>query len=85
MSDVEELRKEIEKIKERNKRVEKEKTWETSLFRKVSIALVTYVFMVLLMSFLAIERPFLSAVVPAIGYLLSTLSISVIKNMWMNH
>ena len=33
-----ELKEEIEKIKKRNKRVEKDKEWETSLTRKLTIA-----------------------------------------------
>ena len=42
-----ELEKEIEKIKERNKRVEKDKAWETSIVRKIAIAILTYAVVVL--------------------------------------
>ena len=37
-----ELKKEIEEIKIRNKRVEKDKEWETSYTRKICIAILTY-------------------------------------------
>ena len=36
------LEKEIKEIKERNKRVETDKAWETSWTRKICIALLTY-------------------------------------------
>ena len=42
-----ELKEEIEKIKKRNKRVEKDKEWETSLTRKLTIAVLTYIVVVL--------------------------------------
>ena len=41
--------KEIKKIQERNKRVELDKAWETSKTRKISIAILTYLVMVLVM------------------------------------
>ncbi len=40
MKDIE---KEIEKIKERNKRVEKDKAWETSWTRRICIMILTYI------------------------------------------
>ena len=41
-----ELEKEIEEIKKRNIRVEKDKAWETSFTRKVCIAILTYIVVV---------------------------------------
>ena len=38
---------EIKEIKERNKRVELDKKWETSLTRKVCIAILTYIVVVI--------------------------------------
>ena len=37
------IKEEIEKIKARNKKVEADKSWETSLTRKILIAFATYV------------------------------------------
>ena len=37
------LEKEIEQIKERNKRVELDKKWETSWTRKICIMILTYI------------------------------------------
>ena len=42
MTNIEKLEKEIQELKKRNKKVELDKAWETSLFRKISIAILTY-------------------------------------------
>ena len=41
------LEKEIEKIKQRNRKVEIDKAWETSYVRKISIAVLTYMIVVI--------------------------------------
>lgn len=78
-----ELRKEIEEIKERNKRVELDKKWETSGTRKVCIAVLTYI-VVICYTFLTskITNIFLSSLVPVIGFILSTLSLKAVRKMW---
>ena len=77
------LVKEIEKIKERNKRVETDKAWETSWMRKISIAVLTYI-VVILYSYLIrnVSNIFLSSLVPVLGFLLSTLSLKLIRKIW---
>ena len=40
--DNNELKMEIEKIKERNKKVELDKAWETSFVRRLCICILTY-------------------------------------------
>ena len=45
--EFEDLKKEIENIKERNKRVELDKKWETSLTRKLCICILTYIVVVI--------------------------------------
>lgn len=79
----EELEKEIIKIKERNRRVELDKAWETSFTRKICICILTYV-VVVLYSFLVneINNIALSSLVPVIGFTLSTLSLKLIRNVW---
>ena len=39
----EEIENEINKIKERNKRVELDKKWETSTIRRICICILTYI------------------------------------------
>jgi hypothetical protein len=63
---LESLKQEIEELKSRNKKVEAEKSWETSIFRKLSIIIITYLFMVIVMYFLDLSRPFISAIIPTI-------------------
>ena len=77
------IEKEIQLIKERNKKVELDKAWETSITRKICIAILTY-FVVVLYSFITIKfsNIWLSSLVPVIGFLLSTLSIKFIRKIW---
>ena len=72
---------ELEEIKERNKRVEADKAWETSLSRKVIIAILTYLVVVLFFYSAEFSRPFTTAIVPTIGFILSTLSIPLFKKL----
>lgn len=44
---MEELKKEIEQIEKRNKRVEIDKAWETSFTRRVCIMLLTYIIVII--------------------------------------
>lgn len=79
----EELEKEIIKIKERNKKVELDKKWETSLTRKICICILTYI-VVIIYSYIVrnYDEIFLSSLVPVIGFTLSTLSLRIIRNVW---
>lgn len=81
--DNKELENEILKIKERNKKVELDKAWETSLTRKICICVLTYI-VVLIYSLLInkINNIFLSSLVPVIGFTLSTLSLKLVRNIW---
>ena len=74
---------EIIKIQERNKRVELDKAWETSNTRKVAIVVLTYLTMVLAMYVLKMDRPFVNAIIPTLGFALSTLSLSLIRHLWV--
>ena len=76
------IEKEILKIKERNVRVEEDKAWETSWARRIFIMLVTYVVASVWLVVIENDKPFLNASVPVAGYLLSTLSLPVIRKSW---
>lgn len=80
---MEDLKKEIELIKERNKKVEQNKAWETSLVRRLSIAILTYIIVVTYSLLIKeVSNVFLTSLVPVIGFLLSTLSINLIRKLW---
>ena len=76
---------EIQKIHHRNKRVEQDKAWETSLFRKIIISLLTYGTIVLFFIAAELPRPYINAVVPTVGFILSTLSLSLFRYIWSRY
>lgn len=80
---MKELEKEIAQIKERNKRVEKDKAWETSWTRRICIMILTYV-VVVIYSYIVqkYNNIFFSSIVPVIGFTLSTLSLKLVRKIW---
>jgi hypothetical protein len=72
----------ISAIEARNRRVELEKAWEVSFTRKVSIVALTYLVMVLVFWSLDNEKYALNAIVPTLGFFLSTVSLPRIKAWW---
>ncbi len=83
MKTLKELEKEVRELQERNTRVELDKAWETSSTRKVSIAVLTYAVVVLFFFIANLPEPFINAMVPTAGFVLSTLSLPVIKATWV--
>ncbi len=83
--ELKDLEKEIENIKERNKRVELDKRWETSWTRKICICVLTYI-VVIIYSYVIrkYDNILLSSLVPVIGFTLSTLSLKYIRKIWEN-
>lgn len=79
------LEQQIADILERNKRVEADKAWETSWTRRLLITTLTYGIAVLFLWLIENDRFWLNAAVPALGYLLSTLSLPWVKRWWIRH
>jgi hypothetical protein len=77
-------RQEIDLIKERNKRVEADKAWETSNARVFSIVAMTYIITSIVFYFIGVKNFMLSALIPTVGFYLSTQSLPFIKKMWVN-
>ena len=78
-----ELQTEIEQIKTRNKKVELDKMWETSWTRKICIAILTYFVVVLYLYIInRFSNIWLSSLVPVFGFILSTLSLKFIRQLW---
>ena len=82
---LEEVAKELNSIKSRNNRVEADKGWETSWIRRGFIAVVTYLVAAVWLLLIGDTYPLLKAFVPAVGYILSTLSLPFVKRWWMKH
>lgn len=83
MKSMEEIQKDIAVIQERNSRVELDKAWETSWTRRISIMILTFIIASIWLYIINESYVLLKAIVPTLGYLLSTLSIPQIKKIWM--
>lgn len=70
-------------IEFRNARVDGDKAWEVSGMRRAVIAIITYFTAAIFMAVNDFQHPWVSALVPVIGYLLSTLSLPWIKSRWL--
>ncbi len=75
--------KRISSIEKRNRKVEADKAWETSWTRRLSISLMTYLVIVGFLVITKNDRPFINALVPVIGFVLSTLVLTGIKQRWV--
>lgn len=79
---IKELENRILAIEKRNKSVEEDKAWETSFQRKLFVAFLTYCVVFIFLAVIKVANPFLSAIIPTMGYLLSTVSLSFLKKIW---
>lgn len=82
MDKLKELEKRISLIEQRNKRVEKDKQWEISLTRKILLILFTYLTLVFYFKFVLQINPWLNAIVPTLGFYLSTLTLPFFRKIW---
>ncbi len=79
------LQKNIAEIKERNKKVELDKAWEVSFVRRGFISFVTYITAGVWLVTINDSYPWLKALVPAAGFVLSTLSLPPLKKWWLEN
>jgi len=77
------IEQQIQNIEKRNARVEIEKAWETSHSRIFSITLITYMVASGVLFVISNDNPFRNALIPAVGYFLSTQSLPFMKNLWI--
>ena len=85
MPSINELKREIDLIKERNKRVEADKAWETSLFRRVLISALTYLVVVSIFYVAGLPNPLINAIIPAMAFIISSLSLPFFKAIWTKY
>lgn len=76
------LEKRIAKIESRNARVESDKAWEVSYTRRFVILLCTYLAIGFYLQLIKAPEPWLNAIVPAVGFSLSTLTLPFVKKIW---
>lgn len=77
------LEDELAAIKKRNKRVESDKAWETSLTRMAFLLVLTYLMTALVFWLIAAPSPLLNALIPTLGYFLSAQSLPIVKRWWL--
>ena len=85
MDRLEKLEKEVLVIRQRNEGVEIDKAWETSWARRTLVFVFTYLAIGIYMWAVDIDRPWLNAIVPAVGFWLSTLTLPFFKRMWKKY
>lgn len=79
------LEQEIKNIKKRNIEVGGNKAWETSWSRKFLIFIFTYLAIGIYLYIIDIDRPWLNAIVPALAFMLSTLTMPYFKKIWLKY
>lgn len=80
---IERIEQDIIQIKERNARVEAEKAWEGSGTRIATIMAITYVLACIVLYAIGNDHPLRNALIPTIGFFLSTQSIPFLKRAWI--
>jgi len=85
MNGLKRIKDSIKKIIERNRRVEADKAWETSKARKIIIAVLTYIVIVIFFYFAGLPKPFVNSIVPALAFVVSTLTLPVFKDLWLKY
>lgn len=77
------LEERLRALETRNQRVEGDKAWETSWIRRLAIMFLTYFVVVAYLHFVIHINPWLNALVPVMGFFVSTLTLSLIKKLWL--
>jgi hypothetical protein len=85
MAEIHEIEERIKKLEARNKGVELNKAWETSYTRRILVIFFTYFSIALYLKFIVGINPWINAVVPSIGFLLSTLTLPFFKKLWTKY
>jgi len=83
MDRLQKLEKRIEEIEARNKKVETDKYWGTSYTRRILLIIFTYLSIGFYLNAIKVANPWLNAIVPSVGFLLSTLTFPFFKNHWL--
>ncbi len=80
---MEDLEQRIKQIEDRNSRVESDKDWEKSWTRRVLLAVFTYLAIGLYLGAIEVSKPWINAIVPTTGFMISTLTMPFFKKVWL--
>ncbi len=83
MDKIKNLQKRVELIELRNKKVEADKAWETSYTRRILLIIFTYFSIGIYMKAIGVNSSWLNAIIPSLGFLLSTLTLPYFKSLWL--
>jgi len=72
----------VDAIEKRNDKVSLDKKWETSWTRRISIAILTYLVVLIYLFVIGNANPWINAIVPPTGFILSTLAMGWIRKVW---
>jgi len=78
------LEQRIQEIENRNRKVEDDKAWEGSWVRRGLLVIFTYLAVALYLSAINVSNPWINAIVPAIGFMISTLTMPFFKRLWLS-
>jgi len=73
----------LKAVEARNRRVEVDKAWETSRTRRALIVVATYIVIGTFLWAARVPDPWLNALIPALAFVLSTLSLGYLKRVWL--
>ncbi len=85
MASLKEMEHRVKGIEERNRKVEQDKAWEISYSRRFLLLLFTYLSVGFYLKAIGISNSWLNAIVPAIAFMLSTLTLPVFKKLWLKY
>jgi hypothetical protein len=85
MTTIAELEERIAKVEKRNGAVALNKAWELSWTRRILIAIFTYLAIAIYLQFIVGINPWINAIVPTTGFLLSTLTLPFFKSLWAKY
>lgn len=85
MDGLEQLKERVAALEARNRRVERDKAWETSKTRRAAIILLTYALLSVYMGLIGVNNPWVNAAIPTAGFWLSTLTLPIVKQFWGKH
>lgn len=85
MDELQQLKRRLDIIEQRNQKVEVDKAWETSYTRRFLLIAFTYIAIALYLWVIDVPRPLLNAIVPSVGFLLSTLTLPFFKKWWLKN
>ena len=80
---LQEILEEIKKIQKRNRRVSIDKAWEVSSTRRFFVASLIYIIATLWLVTIGDSLALLKAIVPSLGYIISTFSLPMVKKQWI--